>query len=213
MKEYGVNAHRMSLSWSRIIPGGGRDQPVNQKGVEFYRRVIQGLLDAGIVSRLKAVSCTADLLDTLRCESFCQLGRSRLTSRRYSIGIYLRLCKTSTTVSYQRRLSRISSDTPESVMNRSVISSSFGSRSMVSMILGKPDWLTIQNQTFSPYLDTALASMLQVDLRIVGFRQRETVILSHTLSGIISCYRMPRLLRSSGSCTARRISKLGLWST
>jgi beta-glucosidase len=52
MKEYGVNAHRMSLSWSRIIPGGGRDQPVNKKGVEFYRKVIQGLLDAGIVSHL-----------------------------------------------------------------------------------------------------------------------------------------------------------------
>lgn len=50
MKEYGVNAHRMSLSWSRIIPGGGRDQPVNKQGVEFYRKVIQGLLDAGIVS-------------------------------------------------------------------------------------------------------------------------------------------------------------------
>jgi beta-glucosidase/6-phospho-beta-glucosidase/beta-galactosidase len=46
----GVNAHRMSLSWSRIIPNGGRDEPVNQAGVDFYRRVIQGLLDAGIVS-------------------------------------------------------------------------------------------------------------------------------------------------------------------
>jgi beta-glucosidase len=46
----GVNAHRMSLSWSRIIPKGGRDQPVNQKGIDFYRRVIKGLLDAGIVS-------------------------------------------------------------------------------------------------------------------------------------------------------------------
>lgn len=46
----GVNAHRMSLSWSRIIPGGARGQPVNQKGVEFYRRVIKALLDAGIVS-------------------------------------------------------------------------------------------------------------------------------------------------------------------
>jgi beta-glucosidase len=52
MKEYGVNAHRMSLSWCRIIPGGGRDQPVNKKGIEFYRKVIQGLLDAGIVSSL-----------------------------------------------------------------------------------------------------------------------------------------------------------------
>jgi beta-glucosidase/6-phospho-beta-glucosidase/beta-galactosidase len=56
MKEYGVNAHRMSLSWSRIIPGGGRDSPVNQKGIEFYRKVIQGLLDAGIVSLIGRLS-------------------------------------------------------------------------------------------------------------------------------------------------------------
>ena len=50
MKEYGVNAHRMSLSWSRIIPNGGCDQPVNEEGIAFYRKVIQGLLEAGIVS-------------------------------------------------------------------------------------------------------------------------------------------------------------------
>ena len=50
MKEYGVNAHRMSLSWSRVIPNGGRDQPINEEGIDFYRKVIQALLDAGIVS-------------------------------------------------------------------------------------------------------------------------------------------------------------------
>ena len=46
----GVNAHRMSLSWSRIIPNGGRDQPINEKGIEFYRKVLTSLKKAGIVS-------------------------------------------------------------------------------------------------------------------------------------------------------------------
>jgi beta-glucosidase len=40
----------MSLSWSRIIPNGGRDQPINEKGIEFYRKVLISLKKAGIVS-------------------------------------------------------------------------------------------------------------------------------------------------------------------
>ncbi|KAK1925232.1 glycoside hydrolase superfamily [Papiliotrema laurentii] len=48
MKEYGVNAHRMSLSWSRIIPTGAKGGAVSQEGVKFYRKVLQLLLDAGI---------------------------------------------------------------------------------------------------------------------------------------------------------------------
>ena len=40
----------MSLSWSRIIPKGGSNDEVNEEGVAFYRKVIQALLDAEIVS-------------------------------------------------------------------------------------------------------------------------------------------------------------------
>ena len=46
MRDMGVDSYRMSLSWSRILPDGtGR---VNQKGIDYYDRVIDGLLEAGI---------------------------------------------------------------------------------------------------------------------------------------------------------------------
>lgn len=46
MKEIGVTSYRFSLSWSRLIPEGtGR---VNQRGVDFYSRLIDELLAAGI---------------------------------------------------------------------------------------------------------------------------------------------------------------------
>ncbi len=42
----GVDAYRFSLSWSRIIPEGrGRVEP---RGLDFYERLVDGLLDAGI---------------------------------------------------------------------------------------------------------------------------------------------------------------------
>lgn len=44
LKSYGVNAYRFSLSWSRIIPLGGKDDPINQEGIKFYRNVIEELL-------------------------------------------------------------------------------------------------------------------------------------------------------------------------
>src|SRR6056297_534832 len=46
MKELGLKAYRFSISWSRVLPEGrGR---VNEKGVDFYSRLIDDLLDAGI---------------------------------------------------------------------------------------------------------------------------------------------------------------------
>ncbi|TPG43323.1 beta-glucosidase [Sphingomonas koreensis] len=46
LKALGVQTYRMSLAWSRIFPDG-RGKP-NQKGVDYYNRVIDGLLAAGI---------------------------------------------------------------------------------------------------------------------------------------------------------------------
>lgn len=46
LKEIGVDAYRMSLSWSRILPEG--TGTVNQKGLDFYRRLLDALLEAGI---------------------------------------------------------------------------------------------------------------------------------------------------------------------
>ncbi len=46
MRELGLNAYRGSLSWPRIMPeGAGR---VNGPGLDFYSRLTDGLLEAGI---------------------------------------------------------------------------------------------------------------------------------------------------------------------
>jgi len=46
MKEMGLQAYRFSLSWPRILPGGIGE--VNEKGIAFYRALIQELKQAGI---------------------------------------------------------------------------------------------------------------------------------------------------------------------
>ncbi|KAK8108586.1 glycosyl hydrolase family 1 [Apiospora sp. TS-2023a] len=48
LKELGSKCYRFSLSWSRIIPLGGRNDPVNQKGLDHYRQFVDDLLEAGI---------------------------------------------------------------------------------------------------------------------------------------------------------------------
>ncbi|KAJ5894985.1 Beta-glucosidase 1B [Penicillium taxi] len=48
LKECGAPAYRFSLSWSRIIPLGGRNDPVNEKGLQFYIKFVDDLLAAGI---------------------------------------------------------------------------------------------------------------------------------------------------------------------
>ena len=46
MKELGFNSHRFSFSWARIIPDG--TGPVNQKGLDFYRRAVDKMLELGL---------------------------------------------------------------------------------------------------------------------------------------------------------------------
>lgn len=48
MKSLGVKNFRMSISWSRLIPGGRTGSPVNQKAVTFYNNVFDELIKAGI---------------------------------------------------------------------------------------------------------------------------------------------------------------------
>ena len=45
---YGAKSYRFSLSWSRIIPLGGRDDPVSEEGIKFYSDFIDALLAKGI---------------------------------------------------------------------------------------------------------------------------------------------------------------------
>ncbi|WP_411105037.1 GH1 family beta-glucosidase [Streptomyces sp. cmx-4-9] len=46
MKQLGTNAYRMSIAWPRIVPDGSGQ--VNARGLDFYDKVIDGLLEAGI---------------------------------------------------------------------------------------------------------------------------------------------------------------------
>lgn len=46
MKELGVKAYRFSIAWARVLPQG--HGTVNPKGLDFYDRLVDGLLNAGI---------------------------------------------------------------------------------------------------------------------------------------------------------------------
>ncbi|KAF8146455.1 glycoside hydrolase family 1 protein [Mycena galopus ATCC 62051] len=55
LARYGVKSYRFSLSWSRIIPLGGRNDPINPKGIEFYSNFIDALLANGITPFLDEI--------------------------------------------------------------------------------------------------------------------------------------------------------------
>lgn len=46
MKQLGLQAYRFSIAWPRILPSG-RGQ-ANQKGLDFYSQLVDGLLEAGL---------------------------------------------------------------------------------------------------------------------------------------------------------------------
>jgi beta-glucosidase len=46
MRQLGVDAYRFSIAWPRVLPSG--TGPVNQPGLDFYDRLVDGLLAAGI---------------------------------------------------------------------------------------------------------------------------------------------------------------------
>ena len=45
MRSLGLKSYRFSISWSRIIPSEGK---INQKGIEFYRNILEELKASGI---------------------------------------------------------------------------------------------------------------------------------------------------------------------
>jgi beta-glucosidase len=47
MKDLGMRAYRFSTAWPRVIPAG--DGPVNKAGLDFYDRLVDGLLEADII--------------------------------------------------------------------------------------------------------------------------------------------------------------------
>jgi beta-glucosidase len=46
MKDLGMKAYRFSIAWPRVVPAG-RGAP-NEEGIEFYSRLVDSLLEAGI---------------------------------------------------------------------------------------------------------------------------------------------------------------------
>jgi beta-glucosidase len=46
LTDLGVNSYRFSVAWSRILPTGSGE--INQAGIDFYDRLIDGLVDRGI---------------------------------------------------------------------------------------------------------------------------------------------------------------------
>jgi beta-glucosidase len=46
MADLGVNAYRFSIAWPRVIPAG--TGPVNRRGLDFYDRLVDELLERGI---------------------------------------------------------------------------------------------------------------------------------------------------------------------
>ena len=46
MKKLGIKAYRFSISWTRILPDG--TGKINEKGIDFYNRLIDELLAADI---------------------------------------------------------------------------------------------------------------------------------------------------------------------
>jgi beta-glucosidase len=46
MHRLGLGAYRFSIAWTRVLPAGRG--PANQAGLDFYRRLVEALLEAGI---------------------------------------------------------------------------------------------------------------------------------------------------------------------
>lgn len=80
LQSYGATAYRFSISWSRIIPKGGRRNEVNEEGIKFYRGAIEELVRVGITPCVVSPRFFITLVN-LKLPTF---------NRRYIIGISLK---------------------------------------------------------------------------------------------------------------------------
>ncbi|KAJ9099310.1 hypothetical protein QFC21_004191 [Naganishia friedmannii] len=71
LKQYGCDVYRFSVSWSRVKPLGGKDDPVNEKGVQYYSDLIDALLEAGIKPLLTIYHWDLPLKLQERYNGFC----------------------------------------------------------------------------------------------------------------------------------------------
>jgi hypothetical protein len=123
LKKIGANSYRFSISWPRVIPGGGREDPVNEAGLQFYDDLIDELLAAGIQPFVVGhVSCSKLMIDAL---SVCSAMWFTSTSS-WTAGIFRWPFKRNTTDGFPERLSKITSDTPSFALTAMGIASSIG---------------------------------------------------------------------------------------
>ncbi|KAJ5689572.1 Glycoside hydrolase family 1 [Penicillium macrosclerotiorum] len=90
LAKYGAKAYRFSISWTRIIPLGGRNDPVNEAGVAFYNRLIDSLLERGITPWVTLYHW--DLPQALhdRYKGWLNVNESQLDFERYAKVCYER---------------------------------------------------------------------------------------------------------------------------
>ena len=81
LKQYGAKAYRFSISWSRVIPDGGREDKVNEKGIAFYSDFIDALLEAGITPYVVRPVMPVVRLLLIRASDSISLGSAAKTPR------------------------------------------------------------------------------------------------------------------------------------
>jgi beta-glucosidase len=89
MKSLGMDTYRFSIAWSRVIPLGGRNDPVNELGISFYNRLIDCLLAHGITPSVTLYHWDVPQALYDRYKAFLNTAEFRADYERYA-----RLCFT-----------------------------------------------------------------------------------------------------------------------
>ncbi|ERS98769.1 beta-glucosidase [Sporothrix schenckii 1099-18] len=84
MSSLGVEVYRFSISWSRIIPLGGRDDPVNENGIAFYNSLIDHLLARNITPVVTLYHWDAPQAIYDRYKAFLDTQQYRVDFLRYA---------------------------------------------------------------------------------------------------------------------------------
>lgn len=57
LADLGVDRYRFSISWTRVIPNAGTDASVDTAGLDYYDRLVDGLLAAGLTPEPADADC------------------------------------------------------------------------------------------------------------------------------------------------------------